>query len=64
MCRKPRSRPKRIAWLKRYARVLSGHLAAGFVEAWYRKRHYTVEAQERDCRRRLEKAQAELRVLA
>ena len=64
MCRKPRSRPKRIAWLKRYVRVLSGRLEAGFVEAWYRKRHFTVEAQERNCRRRLEQAQEELRVLA
>ena len=64
MCRKPRSRRKRIAWLRRFAVVLRSRLAQGFCEAWYRNKHWTPADQERATRRKLAAAAAELESLA
>jgi hypothetical protein len=63
MAPKPRSRQKRIAWLRRYLVVLKARLKRGFLEAWYRQKHFTVAAQERQCRTAIKAALAELEAL-
>ncbi len=67
---RPRGRAKRRAWLKRYVVVLQKRLKAGFCEAWLyprskraKVRHWTVAAQEKDCRAKLAAAQKELEAL-
>jgi hypothetical protein len=64
MSRKPRSRRKRIAWLRRFSVVLNNRLAQGFSEAWYRNKHWTPADQERATRRKLAAVQGELETLA
>jgi hypothetical protein len=63
MAPKPRSRAKRVAWLRRYLVVLRGRLEKGFLEAWYRGKHFPVNRQERDCREKLRQTAAELETL-
>jgi len=64
MCRKPRGRAKRRAWLRRLVTVLSLRLTRDFPEAWYRSKHWTSADQERTCRAKLAAALAELEGLA
>jgi len=69
MCRKPRSRSKRIAWLKRYLRVLQTRLAYGFADATYyprgrRPRCFPADKQERTCRASIAAVTQELESLA
>jgi hypothetical protein len=63
MCKwsdRPRGRAKRRAWLKRYIVVLNKRLEAGFNEAWYKRRHFTVESQRRACVAKVVRATHEL----
>ena len=64
MSRKPRARGKRIAWLKRYLKNLNDSLARGFLEAWYKNKHYTVEKQEKTVAAKIRKFTKELDVLS
>ena len=61
-------RARRRDWLRRYVRVLSGRLKAGFIEATMggvytpveRRRHFSVAQQIRSCKAKLAAAKAEL----
>ena len=64
MAPKPRSRGKRVAWLRRYLTVLRQQLARGFLEAWYCGQHWTASGQERQCRQSIRAAEEELEGLA
>jgi len=43
---------RKTRWRREAAR-LERSLAAGFLEAWYKRRHYTVADQKHKCRERL-----------
>ncbi|MGA2069487.1 MAG: hypothetical protein ABSG86_31335 [Thermoguttaceae bacterium] len=43
---------RKTRWRREAAR-LERRLAAGFLEAWYKRRHYTVADQQHKCRKRL-----------
>jgi hypothetical protein len=43
---------RKTRWRCEAAR-LERRLAAGFLEAWYKRRHYTVADQKHKCRERL-----------
>ena len=67
MCKKPRSRAKRVTWLRRFINVLQTRFDGDFPEAWFygrRVRHFTPEAQRKACAEKLAKAKQELEALA
>jgi hypothetical protein len=66
MCKwseRPRGRSKRRAWLRRFISVQTARLKQGFVEAWYRKHHFTPDSQRKACEAKIAKARRELEAL-
>lgn len=63
MAPKPRGRAKRRAWLRRRIAALNAQLERGFLETYYRDRHWTEAAQVKQCHAQIEAARAELEPL-
>jgi hypothetical protein len=61
---RPRCRKCRRTWLKQFLNVQRKALAHGFCEAWYGKRHWTVQQQVKKCLTYIRRAEAELKALS